>query len=150
MLWNTTTPGSAVELKGSMVCMIGGDGSRPSKMARTKSTPAIEAITSVGVTPYSTLGAVWSSMAARSCGMMMDIILKALCVRQRFSAYESVDDGVILRCALLRASKDGPRVQASHPSRLAEGGEHLRMTTCVAGAYARFFARIRSANRLNR
>ncbi len=62
MLWNTTTPGSAVESNGSMVCMIGGDGSLPSKMARTKSMPAIEAITSVGVTPYSTLGAVWSSM----------------------------------------------------------------------------------------
>jgi len=35
---------------------------------------------------------------------------------------------VILRCALLRASKDALRVQMSHPSRLAEDGEHLRMT----------------------
>src|ERR1700688_2843786 len=52
----TTTPGSAVESKGSMVCMIGGAGNFPSKIARTKSTPAIDAMTSVGVTPYSTLG----------------------------------------------------------------------------------------------
>ena len=44
--------------------MIGGAGSLPSKMARTKSIPAIDAITSVGVTPYSSLGAVWSSMGA--------------------------------------------------------------------------------------
>jgi hypothetical protein len=64
VLWNTTTPGSAVESKGSTVCMIGGDGNRPSKMARTKSSPAIDAITSVGVTPYSTLGAACSSMGA--------------------------------------------------------------------------------------
>ena len=45
MLWNATTPGSAVESKGSTVCMIGGAGSLPSKMARTKSSPVIEAIT---------------------------------------------------------------------------------------------------------
>jgi len=32
---------------------------------------------------------------------------------------------VILRCALLRASKDGQHI---HPSRLAEDGSHLRMT----------------------
>jgi len=37
--------------------MIGGAGSLPSKMALTKSRPDIEAITAVGVTPYSTLGA---------------------------------------------------------------------------------------------
>ena len=64
MLCITTTPGSAVQSNGSMVCMIGGAGSLPSKMARTKSMPAIEAMTSVGVTPYSTFGAVWSFMAA--------------------------------------------------------------------------------------
>ena len=52
----TTAPGSAVKSKGSMVCMIGGAGKVPSKIARTKSTPAIDAMTSVGVTPYSTLG----------------------------------------------------------------------------------------------
>ena len=35
---------------------------------------------------------------------------------------------VILRCALfLRAWKDG-RIHRNHPSRLAEDGEHLRMT----------------------
>jgi hypothetical protein len=33
---------------------------------------------------------------------------------------------VILRCALLRASKDRPRVPHRHPSRLAEGGSHLQ------------------------
>src|ERR1700733_7819747 len=42
--------------------MIGGAGSLPENIARTKSMPAIEAITSVGVTPYSGLGAV-SDMA---------------------------------------------------------------------------------------
>jgi len=63
----TTTPGSAVESNGSMVCMIGGAGSRPSKMPRTKSIPAMPAITSGGVTPYSIL-AGWSFMAAVSGG----------------------------------------------------------------------------------
>jgi hypothetical protein len=63
--------GSAVESKGSMVCMIGGVGNWPVKMARTKSMPAIDAITSGGVTPYSTFsiaGAVWPSMRVGSCG----------------------------------------------------------------------------------
>ena len=36
-----------------MFCMIGGAGSFPANMARRKSIPVIEAITSVGVTPYS-------------------------------------------------------------------------------------------------
>ena len=58
MLWITTTPGSAVESKGSMVCMIGGVGNSPANMARTKSMPAIDAATSGGVTPYSEVGAV--------------------------------------------------------------------------------------------
>jgi hypothetical protein len=35
---------------------------------------------------------------------------------------------LILRCALLRASKNGHIRNRSHPSRLAEGGSHLRMT----------------------
>ena len=35
-----------LESNGSMVCMIGGGGSLPSNMARTKSRPAIEAMTS--------------------------------------------------------------------------------------------------------
>src|SRR3954470_16090042 len=35
-----------------MVCMIGGGGRLPSRMPRTKSRPAIEAMTSGGVTPY--------------------------------------------------------------------------------------------------
>jgi len=59
MLCNTATPGSAVESKGSMVRMIGDAGNLPSKMARTKSTPGIDAMISVGVTPYSICGAVW-------------------------------------------------------------------------------------------
>src|SRR6266576_5492741 len=62
MLCITTTPGSAVESNGSMFCMIGGAGNLPSKMARTKSMPGIEAMTSVGVTPYSIGAAVLSSM----------------------------------------------------------------------------------------
>src|SRR5690349_11872643 len=37
--------------------MIGGAGNLPLKMARTKSRPDIEAMTCVGVTPYSTSGA---------------------------------------------------------------------------------------------
>src|SRR4051812_1432128 len=44
--------------------MIGGAGSLFSKMARTKSRPDIDAMTWVGVTPYSTVGAAdLSSMA---------------------------------------------------------------------------------------
>ena len=39
MLWITTTPGSAVQSNGSTVCMIGGSGSLPAKIARTKSMP---------------------------------------------------------------------------------------------------------------
>jgi len=55
---------SAVESNGSTFCMIGGAGNLPSKMARTKSRPDIDAITWVGVTPYSTSEAVvLSSMA---------------------------------------------------------------------------------------
>jgi hypothetical protein len=53
MLCSTTNPGSAVQSNGSTVCMIGGDGSRLAKMARTKSIPGIEAMISGGVTPYS-------------------------------------------------------------------------------------------------
>ena len=45
-----------VESNGSTVCMIGGDGSLPSKMLRTKSRPDIDAMTSSGVTPYSIFG----------------------------------------------------------------------------------------------
>jgi hypothetical protein len=33
---------------------------------------------------------------------------------------------VILRCARLRASKDEPRAQISHPSWLAEDGSYLK------------------------
>src|ERR1700738_2024678 len=62
MLWNTTTPGSAVQSKGSTVCMIGGVGSLPSKVARTKSMPAIDAMISGGVTPYSILREDGASM----------------------------------------------------------------------------------------
>src|ERR1700731_4892016 len=80
MLWITTTPGSAVQSKGSMVCMIGGVGNLPSKIARTKSIPAIDAITSVGVTPYSILGAVVS------------------CISVRLSAI--YDDGHLTKCAV--------------------------------------------------
>src|SRR4029450_7004088 len=48
--------------------MIGGAGNLPSKMARTKSRPDIDAITCVGVTPYSTFGvAVLSSMEYSCC-----------------------------------------------------------------------------------
>ena len=62
MLWISTTPGSAVQSNGSTFCMIGGAGNLPSKMARTKSMPAIDAMTSVGVTPNSSLRAGLSSM----------------------------------------------------------------------------------------
>ena len=51
MLLMTTTPGSAVQSNGSTVCMIGGSGSFPEKIARTKSIPAIAAMSAVGVTP---------------------------------------------------------------------------------------------------
>ena len=47
--------------------MIGGAGNLPSKMARTKSRPDIDAITCVGVTPYSTVGAAILSPMAYSC-----------------------------------------------------------------------------------
>jgi len=82
-LWITTWPVSAVQSKGSTGSMIGGSGSFRAKIARTKSSPDIDAITDSGVTPYSIFGVELSIMR-------------------------------------------GPR------------------------AYARFFARIRSANRLNR
>src|SRR3954451_5844599 len=62
MLCITTTPGSALESNGSTIRMIGGAGSLPEKIARTNSTPGIEAMISVGVTPYSTGGAGWASM----------------------------------------------------------------------------------------
>ena len=71
MLWNTTTPGSAVESKGSTVCMIGGAGNLAAKMARTKSMPGIEATTSGGVTPYWTLAADVSSM--KMCPRVADL-----------------------------------------------------------------------------
>src|SRR3954471_8683641 len=66
MLWTTTRAGSALESNGSMVCMIGGAGKLPSKMARTKSSPAIEAMTSGGVTPYLTWGDARSCMTVSS------------------------------------------------------------------------------------
>ena len=72
MLWNATTPVSAVESKGSTVCMIGGAGSLPSKMPRTKSRPDIEAITSQLATPG------WSRLVqtkSRKTGSNVDIYL---------------------------------------------------------------------------
>src|SRR3954451_5352450 len=66
MLWTTTRPGSALESNGSMVCMIGGAGKLPAKMARTKKSPAIEAMTSGGVTPYLTWGDARSCMTVSS------------------------------------------------------------------------------------
>ena len=74
MLLITTTPGSAVQSNGSTVCMIGGSGNLPANMARTKSRPGIDAMTSAGVTPYSVLGAGWSSMEAYLRFIMMAII----------------------------------------------------------------------------
>ena len=78
MLWITTTPGSAVQSNGSTVCMIGGSGSLPAKMARTKSIPAMSAITSVGVTPYSVLRAEVSFMGGSWAWCMMVNILSDL------------------------------------------------------------------------
>jgi hypothetical protein len=49
----TTAPGSAVQSNGSTVCMIGGSGNRLAKIARTKWSPDIDAITSIGTMPYS-------------------------------------------------------------------------------------------------
>ena len=84
MLWITTTPGSAVQSNGSTVCMIGGSGNWPANMARTKSMPDIDAMTSVGVTPNSSLRAGWSSMDKYPRFMMMVIIQKrAPFARQR-------------------------------------------------------------------
>ena len=67
MLCITTTPGSAVESNGSTVCMIGGAGNLPSKMARTKSMPAIAAMTSGGVTPYS----IWGRLVVHGDGLLV-------------------------------------------------------------------------------
>src|SRR3984885_16208549 len=53
-----------------MFCMIGGAGSFPANMARRKSIPAIEAITSVGVTPYSTWRGGLSVMESDSCDLL--------------------------------------------------------------------------------
>jgi hypothetical protein len=44
--------------------MIGGSGNWPANMARTKSMPDIDAMTSVGVTPNSSLRVGLSSMEA--------------------------------------------------------------------------------------
>ena len=44
--------------------MIGGAGSLPSKMARTKSSPVIDTITSGGVTPYSIFSEAGASVMA--------------------------------------------------------------------------------------
>src|ERR1700741_5025999 len=49
----TTPPGSAVQSNGSTVCMIGGSGNRLAKIPRTKSSPDIDAIKSMGTMPYS-------------------------------------------------------------------------------------------------
>src|ERR1700676_3375044 len=83
MLWITTTPGSAVQSKGSMVCMIGGVGNLPSKVARTKSIPAIDAMTSVGVTPYSILRGDGASMGAYFHVMMIVILNIRSCNQPR-------------------------------------------------------------------
>jgi hypothetical protein len=42
-----------VQSNGSTVFMIGGSGNRLANIARTKSSPDIDAITSTGTTPYS-------------------------------------------------------------------------------------------------
>ena len=60
-------PGSAVQSNGSTVCMIGGSGNRPEKIARTKSRPGIDAMISVGVTPYSLLRAGLSDIRDGFC-----------------------------------------------------------------------------------
>src|SRR6201987_6475298 len=49
----TTAPGSTVQSNGSTVCMIGGSGNRLAKIARKKSSPDRDAITSMGTMPYS-------------------------------------------------------------------------------------------------
>ena len=58
-----------------MVCMIGGAGSLPSKMARTKSIPAMPAMTSGGVTPYSTFAETALSSMGCSPLLLMTVII---------------------------------------------------------------------------
>ncbi|WP_159008322.1 hypothetical protein [Bradyrhizobium sp. S69] len=55
----------------------------------------------------------------------------------------AMDSAVILRCAHLRASKDGREHAAEHhPSRLAEDGEHLRMTALIVSRPLRMTSEI--------
>jgi hypothetical protein len=58
-----------------------------------------------------------------------------ICPSGKIGLITSTKHTVILRCALfLRASKDGRTHCAEHhPSRLAEDGEHLRMTVPLEG-----------------
>src|SRR5205085_3558388 len=121
MLWITTRPGSALQSNGSMVCMIGGAGKLPSKIARTKSSPAIEAMTSGGVTPYLTSG------GARSC--------------MTVSSWAYNDDRHTICSAAAPPTIRGARHKAGHDvSKAVDGGS----------LYALLLARIRSANRLNK
>src|SRR6059058_3750615 len=103
--------------------MIGGAGNLPAKKARTKSRPVIDAITLVGVTPYSTFAAAgWSFMGA-SCGlfMMMGIILKRAAarnhrvpdaVRHIMPAPQSRDPFLCRRTGIVRRI-DGPRISSA-------------------------------------
>jgi hypothetical protein len=74
-------PFSAIWSKGSMVCMIGGGGSLPANMLRTKSRPDIDARTSSGVTPYSVSWTGASLMLAISV-IMTNVIPSAARLRQ--------------------------------------------------------------------
>jgi hypothetical protein len=56
--------------------------------------PAIDAIISVGVTPYSTLGAAWSSMEVIFPSMMTVIILKAGLANQRQIVMPGLDPSI--------------------------------------------------------
>jgi hypothetical protein len=107
--------------------------------------PGIEAMTSVGVTPYSTGAGDLSHMKWHPDYDDGHHI-------KRLVAAPSQNTAVILRSrALARRLERSPLAPASILRGSPKKGEHLRMTTVyVASAYEAFFARIRSANRLNR
>ena len=124
--------------------MIGGAGSLPSKMARTKSRPVIDAITCVGVTPYSTSGVAGLSDMAQVPFVMM-VIIQRSCVACNCLSRTG--------CSVQRCSAEPGRnfIGVVHGPRLEQRiVSRMRRIRGKRAAYARLFARIRSANRLNR
>src|SRR5436190_15350150 len=153
--------------------MIGGAGNLPSKMARTKSRPDIDAITCVGVTPYSTSGTAVLSSMKYSCRYNYDPHTKGIspnrCVRHMISHHapdlihscvdfpgrgrrvESCNEQPILRhCERSEAIHRAAKKVWIASSLSLSCANASRLSSAMTSPYARLFDRISSANRLNR